>query len=527
MGFRLGEDFSKQLAKLFAPPSGQIDLGDANNEGASGNAVRADHTHGFPGPTAPPPALELASAAGASTRPARQDHTHEHAAAHHLAGGHADLTATLATRTYVDNALGTGIFVNATDPTFGATGDGVTDDTLAIQAAIDSVAAAGGGVVILPAGTYRITAQLVGGPAVAIVGAGTTANVAQQAPTTILKDGNFDGIKLGDAGALRNLHVKGATANGGDGIHVDKVRCVFESVTTSGHGQDGLRIGGKVNNTNANLARLIDVRCLSNTRHGIYVHDADIDGGGPNANSMSVLGLDIRTNGGDGIKIEASIDGIWHGLFVAENTGVGLRLASGAKGQAAWFPYLEANTAGDLAAEAGSEDCFIWGQRQGVADTWTNAGTNNVFLGRALNTDRFQVFPGLDFQTLRVTDRAISGNWELKQNAADRALEFGIDTANTPIGVRFLHNNGGVLVFDIEGSLNVDGQLTPKNVGVGINLPNGVNIASGQTTGSQIGTTATQKFGFFGATPVVRPTGVTVDAAGIHAALVSLGLIGA
>ena len=32
--------------------------------------------------------------------------------------------------------------------------------------------------------------------------------------------------------------------------------------------------------------------------------------------------------------------------------------------------------------------------------------------------------------------------------------------------------------------------------------------------------------GFFGATPVAKPTGVAVSAAGIHAALVSLGLIG-
>lgn len=33
------------------------------------------------------------------------------------------------------------------------------------------------------------------------------------------------------------------------------------------------------------------------------------------------------------------------------------------------------------------------------------------------------------------------------------------------------------------------------------------------------------KLGFYGATPIVQPTGVAVTAAGIHAALVSLGLI--
>lgn len=40
---------------------------------------------------------------------------------------------------------------------FGAIGDGVTDDTPAIQAAIDHLAAGGGGVLVFPAGTYSVT----------------------------------------------------------------------------------------------------------------------------------------------------------------------------------------------------------------------------------------------------------------------------------------------------------------------------------------------------------------------------------
>lgn len=42
---------------------------------------------------------------------------------------------------------------------FGARGDGIVDDTAAIQAAIDSVTSTGGGVVYLPAGTYKIKPQ--------------------------------------------------------------------------------------------------------------------------------------------------------------------------------------------------------------------------------------------------------------------------------------------------------------------------------------------------------------------------------
>ena len=43
----------------------------------------------------------------------------------------------------------------------GAVGDGVTDDTVAIQATIDAVIAAGGGIVFFPFGTYLITSTLI------------------------------------------------------------------------------------------------------------------------------------------------------------------------------------------------------------------------------------------------------------------------------------------------------------------------------------------------------------------------------
>ena len=46
-------------------------------------------------------------------------------------------------------------------PSVAQVGDGVADDTRAIQAAIDAVDAAGGGTVRLPRGTYKITATLV------------------------------------------------------------------------------------------------------------------------------------------------------------------------------------------------------------------------------------------------------------------------------------------------------------------------------------------------------------------------------
>ncbi|WP_214627443.1 glycoside hydrolase family 55 protein [Paenibacillus agaridevorans] len=47
-----------------------------------------------------------------------------------------------------------------TDPSFGAAADGVTDDTAAIQDALDAADSAGGGTVYLPAGKYRVNGHL-------------------------------------------------------------------------------------------------------------------------------------------------------------------------------------------------------------------------------------------------------------------------------------------------------------------------------------------------------------------------------
>jgi hypothetical protein len=72
---------------------------------------------------------------------------------------------------------------NVKSVTYGAAGDGVADDTAEIQAAIDACAAAGGGYVYFPAGTYNNTGLTVG-DSCTLVGDGAKVSILQYTPAT-------------------------------------------------------------------------------------------------------------------------------------------------------------------------------------------------------------------------------------------------------------------------------------------------------------------------------------------------------
>lgn len=79
---------------------------------------------------------------------------------------------------------------------YGAQGDGTTDDTNAIQAAIDAANARGGGTIVFPAGTFLVTRALTLYSKIVLRGAGLRATVLKKAPQTsaypILKSPGYD-----------------------------------------------------------------------------------------------------------------------------------------------------------------------------------------------------------------------------------------------------------------------------------------------------------------------------------------------
>jgi hypothetical protein len=101
--------------------------------------------------------------------PTRDDDIHELDETRIVTISRADDGAVLGsfTLTIVDNDRHAIVDVRTT----GATGDGTTDDTAAIQGAVDLVTSAGGGVVTFPPGTYMVTTVNIG-PGMTLVGQG-------------------------------------------------------------------------------------------------------------------------------------------------------------------------------------------------------------------------------------------------------------------------------------------------------------------------------------------------------------------
>ena len=129
---------------------------------------------------------------------------------------------------------------------FGALGDGVADDTAAVQAALNSAIAARGGVVYFPAGKYKITSTL-------MVGTDT-----QTSSISIQGDGPLLTTLLWQGGAVpclqinRNKYYKlsgfaiqgGAIVPGSKGIYVASGTTTASGTLTNGAIWEHLMVGG-------------------------------------------------------------------------------------------------------------------------------------------------------------------------------------------------------------------------------------------------------------------------------------------
>ncbi len=228
--------------------------------------------------------------------------------------------------------------VSVKDKPYLATGDGSTDDSAAIQAAIDAVSVTHG-TLIVPCGDYAYSAELVISSRITMQGGGSgdaatgshacttltkTADVAgihitDGANFTTLKDfyltstasaGTSDGILIGDitstngAGEVRIENVVVAHQKG-NGINVRNGNSgVLDHVTTNANGINGVLISSQnTTSDNTNAWRIYSHSGLSNTQDGLslgiaattHAYGFDEEGNGrygvySNRSAMTILG---------------------------------------------------------------------------------------------------------------------------------------------------------------------------------------------------------------------------------------------
>ena len=166
-------------------------------------------------------------------------------------------------------------------------------------------------------------------------------------------------------------------------------------------------------------------------------------------------------------------------------------------GRALWQPFFlyRTNAAGSftwynqLVVEV-SLDNVTWYKPAGGAWEIADFAAQQTFPGGWIGPEAGPGVPGFAWRYARftLTDRRETAGYASK--AEVWIAELGIRHLAAPFARQFLPAIGGTLYGDLA-------------------LAEGKNIAAGTVTGSQIGATATQKLGFWGKAPIVRPTGYT------------------
>ena len=207
---------------------------------------------------------------------------------------------------------------------FGAVGNGVADDTAAIQAALNSVAAAGG-TVIFPAGNYLITNQLSLANPTQIIGEGNSLTPGVLGRTTITKSSSIStsAIRLNkDGSTVQGVHIQGIAGNSGDGFEIAAGRCALRDCSAHNIGQDAFRVGNSAG-ANTNCFHIERCYARSNGRHGFYVHDGVW---APNANAGTIINCEAASNTQDGLRIYQGWYNTVVGFTAQLNLGYGIYL---------------------------------------------------------------------------------------------------------------------------------------------------------------------------------------------------------
>ncbi len=225
--------------------------------------------------------------------------------------------------------------------TYGATGDGVTDDTAAIQAAIDAVGGTGG-TLLVPDGVYMINAVVAGSKGL-VLRSDMTLRLSPGAVLKALANGS-DGYAILYLPAVKNVTITGGALEGDRGAHTaatgesgmgiliaSSERVCVAGITARECWGDGFYVGGATGCRDITFCHVV---ADHNRRQGLSVVKADgvLVRHSTFKNTQGTLpecGIDIEPNAGETVAnmriqdcafLNNSGSGIQNGVALA-NTG--------------------------------------------------------------------------------------------------------------------------------------------------------------------------------------------------------------
>ena len=360
---------------------------------------------------------------------------------------------------------------------YGAVGDGVTDDTEEIQAAIDAISLLSyRGTVFIPSGVYLISDTLViKANSLTLRGSGYESvlyNNTANMPTIKIQDVNQITIK--DLYIKGNGGAYGAGGTNDEGILLDHARYSwFEKLWIQYNGSHGIK---SINGCWGN--KIINCYIVNNLLDGIhFVGDDTQENSGQNGNATMLKNNVISVNGNDGVEWAGSTGLDMTGNILESNIASGLKLGSR---DAVGIATMGANIKGNYFEQNDSSQIKIIVKSTGSLSVYSVEISGNSFISTSTTGDDALItqiaYPGAF--SFGLSNTLIGRNqFSMTGATLDYYVKLASSSPTVSIDLSGAFWNYDYISLAGSGTIIYDGQPMPKPRAAAITAADGITSA--------------------------------------------------